>query len=208
MPYQKRYAPRRQRYNKSRKYSSANSKANYAIRLAKKAQVQKELKHNAISNSAAISTTGANYELSTITQGDTNNTRDGNVIYPTSAKVRMQMTQHASATQTFIRVIVYKWISESPSGITDYLESAAIDSFKSEQNRYQSVTLFDKTYVLTNISTSAMFREFKVKLGGMIAYPEATGVANRNSIYMAVLSSEATNTPTVDWQSRLYFKDA
>lgn len=195
MPYARRY--RRKRNYKRRNTSLAKK----AYRLAKKAYKAPELKYATITGSlTAPSTTGTMQCISLVSQGTTNNTRIGDTVSPTSISMRMKMNLHASATASQVRVIVYRWISEAPNtaSVSDILGTSTISSFKSDDNRYQSEFLMDRVFSL-NTDRPEIYLQRKIKLNKYISFPEGSATPNRNAIYIAILSDEATNTPTLDY---------
>ena len=86
MVYRRRTSRRTYRRRYTRKTSTA-SKVNKALYLAKKAQSQKELKwHQVTTGVSNVNVEGSLVSLSSVAQGDANNMRDGNVIYPTQSR--------------------------------------------------------------------------------------------------------------------------
>lgn len=209
MVYQRR-APRKMYRKKYVRKTSTAAKANKALYLAKKAQNQKELKWiNVSSANLNVGITPVLENLSTLAQGFSNNNRDGNVIYPTSIKFRATMVMDAAIGSTNIRVIILRWISDTPSGVSDILQSPTIESFKSDNDRYSSQILYDRVITLSDGTTSQRYVSIKHRLKGLIAYPETSSIANRNGIWLLMLSNSPDATPVVvDYSSRLYFKDA
>lgn len=210
MPYgrrQKRYRRYRRRYPRSN-YALAKR----AYTMAKTAQRKKELKYHTTAFDSNVdgdvNDTGILVNVSSIGLGDTNNDRDGNVIYPTSNKLRICIQLNPSATETFVRVIIFQWKHENPVGIGDYLAVISIDSFKSDINRYLSKTLYDHVYRVTDSGNKNMFSEIKRRVRGIIAYPDAGTNANKNQIFVALLSNQAINLPFVQFENRIYFKDS
>lgn len=204
--YKKNY--RRKRYVRKRR--SAYSMAKKSLYLAKKAQGQKELKHTNHSFSDTVSMTGTIVSLSTTTEGDGNNAREGNVIYPTSSRIRMNMEMDVDAVNTLVRVIVFKWLVGGTTPIiTDILQTNSINSFKSEANRFNSKILYDRVHQLNIGATTKKMVNINNKFRNyLMAFPEATAQANKNAIYILMLSDETVDLPTVSFQQRLYFKDA
>lgn len=206
MPYKRSYRKRPYR----RRYRRRPTLAKKAYYLAKKAQTQKELKHSNHSFSGTVDQAGTIQSLSTVQEGDTNNSREGNVIYPTSSKIRLNMEMNSAVTTTLVRIIVFKWLvgGNTPT-VTDILQSAAVNSFKSEANRYNSKILYDRTHQLNEGASIKKMVYIKNKFRNyLMAFPEGTTQANKNSIYILILSDETTNLPAISFQQRLYFKDS
>lgn len=212
MPYRRRNYRRNYR-RKYRRPRSSYGLARKAYNLAKYSQRRKELKYHTTAFDSNVDgdvdDTGLLVNVSSIGLGDTNNDRDGNVIYPTSFKLRLCIQLNPSATETFVRVIIFQWKHENPISISDYLAVVSIDSFKSDINRYLSKTLYDHVYRVTDSGGNKnMFTEIKRNLRQMITYPDAGTNANKNQTFVALLSNQAVNFPFVQFESRLYFKDA
>lgn len=207
MPYAKK-GMRRRRYRRRPKGAYALAKAAYA--KASKAQSKKEVKfvETTAINDSTPDTTGAIQSLCVLSQGDGNNNREGNVIYPTSLAFRGTISMASAATDTFVRIIIFRWKSATPTDITELLQTTTVDSFKADSERYLSNILYDRTFVLNDAKSTSLFFQKRMKLKGMIAYDEATSTPNRNGLFIATLSNEATNVPTCDMVARLYFKDS
>lgn len=203
MPYAK-------RYRRKRNYKRGNSSlAKKAYVLAKKAYKMPELKYATITGTlTAPTTTGTMQCISLVSQGNTNNTRIGDTIHPTSVNLRMKMNLNASATASQVRVIVFRWISESPNtgSVTDILGSSTITSYKADDTRYQSEFLMDRVFSL-NTDRPEIYLQRKIKLNKYMSFAEASATPIRNGVYIAILSDEATNAPALDYQTRLFYRD-
>lgn len=209
MPYAKRYNKSTTKRYSKRRYSNTRVLAKKALRIAKKAYKLPELKYNALNLSpGSISGTGSITALDTVTQGQTNNTRIGDQLMATSVKYRASLKLNASATDTLVRMMIVRWVSEAPSVVTDVLETPTVNSFKSENNRFSSQVLLDRVYRLSTAEKPEIFIRGSVKLGKMINYDGGAATSNRNGVYVIFVSDEAVNTPTIAFSSRLYFRDA
>lgn len=206
MSYKKRnnYRKRRYNYNKSVSY-----KANKALSLARKAQNQKELKFAAHNYTTPVTDTGAIVSLSTVGQGDTNNSREGNVIYPTSSRVRCYISLNASASTSMIRIIIFKFRPNTTPTVTDVLQTGDVTSFKTDSERFLSKILYDKTHILSDgsvqqkmITITNKFRKYTM------GFDEGTTQANYNALWALLISDESTNAVGIDFEQRLYFKDS
>lgn len=208
MPYSsRRYSKPRGVYVK--KQPTAKQIAYRALKAAQRSEKKKEVKHNAVTVADTTpDSTGSIEELSVLSAGDSNNNREGDVVFPTSLRFRGRLVKNASATTTQVRMLIFQWLSEAPGAVSDILVSTSVQSFKSENNRYQSRILYDRVFTLDSASKDSMFIQKTIKLKGMIAYPQSSSAANRNGIWVLLLSNEATNVPTLNLESRLYFKDA
>lgn len=197
------------RYKKYRRYRRRyrSSLAKKAYRLAKKAYKAPELKYNKISlTKNPVSGIGTFDNLDSTSAGTTNNQRIGDSIIAKSIHLRCKMNLNASATATQVRMLIFKWRSEFPATVTDVLETATITSFKSDDQRFQSSILYDRTYNL-NTDRPEIFLKKKIKLGFRMTYIGGGTVPNTNGVYVIFCSDEAVNTPTIDFQSRMFYID-
>lgn len=189
-----------------RKVYKRQNVARKALYLAKKAQVQKELKwHDTAPAQVTVPADGLVYELSNVPQGATNNSRDGNVIYPSSINLRM-IFRTIEAGSTSFRVIIYHWDNGASSQPTDVLDTASIVAFKSDRYRFNSRIIYDKSYTMTIGGVQERCIDIKRRIKGMIAYNEATVNPQKNGLFMIVIGGDAGSI--VQYRSRLYFKDS
>lgn len=203
MPYGRKMtakAPRR----KYRKQSLAKK----AYTLAKKAYKLPELKYLDILGSfSSISGTGQIGRMDTVPQGTTNNTRIGDTIKPTSLKYRITMKLNAAATDTLVRMIFFRWVSEDPTNLSDVI-TPTIVGMKSEDLRYQSQIMYDRVFSLSTSQKTEIFLKGSLKIPKFISYPQASNASNRNSIYVGFVSDEAVNQPVITTQMRLFYRDS
>jgi hypothetical protein len=200
------------------------SEADMAWALAKRALtgvnslrklVNVEIKHVTLANQNPVSsTTGSITLLNGVGQGDTTHTRDGHSIRFVRLQLRLTMSKHASATATYIRVVLiwYRENNASARTIAEILESGAdTKSFLNENNKTKFAVLHDKTHVLSesNYAVQMSFDRsvdkhstYTVGAAGSAATDIQTG-----AFYMIVFSNEATNTPSVAYTSLCEFID-
>lgn len=196
------------RYSKRRRYRNRNrSLASKAYSLAKKAYQAPELKYRQLTQSNAPITGGTVKDWSTISQGTSNNTRIGDSIKPTSLHLRGSIQLNAGATETLVRVLVFRYISGAPTAVTDVLETADITSYKAEDKRYQSQVLFDRVYSINTDKPEMFFRK-KIKLYHKIGYAQTLSPANRNSIHMLMVCNTPTAAPVTNIVGRLFYTDS
>lgn len=201
-------------------YRKKNSSLAYkAYQIAKKANRKvnhAELKNNAFSGTATGTAYNGGYihELSSTSQGTLNNNRVGDRVFPTSVRVRLDWTDtngFGSVGSTPVRVVIFRWVSESPTlgfgTATQVLNTAALNSFKSEDNRFQSEILYDQVWYNENADTQFCPNEIICKLKHPISYNESGTAANRNGIYMLILNNAAGTTYTYPFLSRMFFRD-
>lgn len=189
---------------------SKQSLASKAYKLAKKAN-RTELKYRDsswIGTPISIPATGAfvsNFPY--ISTGALIDQRVGNTVHGTSLNAKLTIVKHASATASALRMIVFKYVSEGfPAAVTDYLQSANINSAKSTDHRFDSKTLYDKTFVLDNDNPKRHL-DLRKKLGFDIHYDASSSAPDKNALVILLISDEATNQPTVEGLWRMYFTD-
>lgn len=202
------YAKKR---NYRRKYRRNNTTlAKKAYYLAKKAQAQKELKwyEESIVDSTP-DTTGSVQEIFNPAVGSTNNSREGNVVYPTSLKIRSVLTMHASATATRVRVLVYSFKCGTSTALTDVLTGSSINAFKSDDNRYNSSIIYDRTIQLNvNSPERQLNLTLRKKISKFISFADGAATSKSHGLFMILLSDESTNVPSYSGNIRTYFKDS
>lgn len=220
--YRRKRMPRRRYNNKT--YSMAKK----ALYLAKKNASTIETKYFDVdatataSTAPSIFTNGYTWALSQVTAGTSNNQRIGNQISPTSLRIRFNYDESNSilassnGIQTYSnRIIVFSWKSESPSysafnTYADVLEDAALNSFKSETNRYESKILYDRTFFQANSDVQVMPNEIIIKkLPKHIFFEDTSALNARNGLYLMIISTNSSEaTPVCSFKSRLFYKDA
>ena len=196
------------KYNSRRK--STARKADQALQLAKKAFRSEELKEANYSLTAyAINSTGILLPIVQITRGTTNNEYIGNRILPTSVQWRFKLNQSVAAVSTQVRVMIVQWTSLIPAttAVTNVLATASLVSFKSDDFRYNSRVLYDKVYSL-NTDRPETFTKGKLKLKDYMSFNETLNNPTRNGLYLLLLSDEAVNTPSLDFTSKVFYRDA
>lgn len=146
-----------------------------------------------------------------IAQGDTDITRDGNSIKVTSWLHRITLEKNASATSTRFRIILFSDVSSAGAvpAVTDLLQTASVISPLNRVNGSRFHVLQDKTCVLDTDTPQKVF-EFYKKMQHHIKYLDGTANTTslgQGSLYVLILSNEATNTPTMNYYSRMRFLD-
>lgn len=208
MPYRRRYTPKKRYPN--RRYPN-RSLASKAYALAKKAYKMPELKFYGMSLAdTSPGTTASIEEITTIGQGSGNNQREGNTIHGSSLHIRGKFNINASATATQVRLIIFQWKAGAggPATALDVLETSAITSFKSDNDRYKSNFLYDRVFQLDSVNKPEIYFQKKLKLKkNLISYPESTATAETNGVFAFLLSDEATNEPSSVIQCRLFYRD-
>lgn len=199
---------KQQRRRYSKRSNSTASKANRALYLAKKA-IHQETKFidtvyapTLVPNSGLLMTSPC-----AVSAGVNYNNRIGNVIQATSLHLRGVIQMNGTAVATRVRVIIFRNnLSGNPGAVIDYLNTNDINSMKSTDNRYNTQTLMDRTY-LVDLENIKKPLNIKLKLNKPIYYGQTGSVPEKFGVFLMAISDEPTNTPTISWTSRLFFKE-
>lgn len=218
MPYQRRTYRRRPRYNNYKRLKKGYQSGGL-WGLAKKAasgvvKYYLNPEYKFLDNSGSITPTSSGQIISgnsLIGQGDTNSTRDGNSIKITSWLHRHSLEKHASATATRVRLIWFYDISSAGAvpAVLDVLETASTLSPMNKLNGARFKIVKDSHFTLST-DKPLIQTQFYKKMQHHIKYLDTT--ANTTSLgqgplYVLAISSEATNTPTLNYSSRMRFLD-
>lgn len=142
-------------------------------------------------------------------QGDTNNTMDGNSILLKSVNLRFSVIMNASATCTRLRFLLLKDTRPNSAlpAITDILSSSSIQAFMNIDDQLKRFrVLADKKITVNTQNPEKQFfisRKFKQT---HVKFNDAQ-LPVLNDFYVACISDEPTNTPTINMTSRLRFYD-
>jgi len=188
--------------------------ASKALYLAKKAN-KTELKWHTTLVASPIVFSSNRYirTLSDIAQGTGGNSRVGLVLTPTSINLSLLMQLDDLGTMSHtVRVILFLWRTEKYSEISDgdYLQTSDVLSYKNEEKRFMSKTLYDRAYSLSPNGTRQMSVSIKRKLSGIMAYGASDANSqNKNQLVLAIYTDTKSGDPDplVTWNSRLYFTD-
>lgn len=158
----------------------------------------------------AIGTTAVIYPLSQIAAGDAYNQRDGNSIKLESILLRLTAVLNTSAEQTFIRAILF--FDDEQRGTTptasEVLESSG--DYLSPINHLNGLRFRvcrDKIINLRKTDNAQLVKMW-CEPKRHIRYSSGTNTDTKEgNVYLLLLSDQATNTPLVDFDSRLRFID-
>lgn len=192
-------------------YMSTSATAQKALELATKVAslVNVEFKFHDTTMGTGISSTPTITLLTDIDQGDSNLNREGNQVKCKSLNNVMYATQHASATLTLLRRILF--IDTQQDGTTPASQELLQDntnilSLKRHDYRKRFIILDDQ---LITLGDQKMFHtKYYKKMSMALNWTSATGTDTiNNHIYQLLMSSEPTNTPSVYTYSRVLFLD-
>lgn len=161
-----------------------------------------------------INATSVQFRLSCVTN-------DANTDGPNFIRVILFWDRQANGVAP---VLFADPISASPALLNNATITTIVNTPYQYENSERFRVLYDKVYTLnpriaqtvvagaiTETYPVGLYIKKKIKLNRKIKYDAAAlgiGSINTNSLYMAFVSSEAANAPTVDAGFRLYFKDA
>lgn len=147
--------------------------------------------------------------------GDTSTDRNGNSIKITSILLRATIAKHASAPSTRVRVIMFSDVSSAGAipSIGSVLQTITNDDgVISPMNRLNGSRFriwMDKTYTMDTDSPTKGINSFR-KCSHHIKYLDGTAAATslgQGPIYLAFISDQSANLPTVELYTRMRFLD-
>ncbi len=161
-----------------------------------------------------VSSTATIEDLSLVAQGDTEVTRSGNSILFKDILMRFAVTQHVNATTTFIRMVIFIDHQNDGVQITHAELMDITGSTLSHLNKDvgKRVTILKDMYIELDDSRSQSWSsKVYFSLANIRAKYIGTGATaaslGSNSLHIFMMSDQATNTPTVSWESRVKFYD-
>lgn len=175
------------------------------IALATKRLLNVEHKAWLLANSTTVNTTGSVTNVFGLSQGSAWNNRTGDSVKINSITAKFRLTSHASSTNTTVRIILLRGKFEratSPT-IATTLETSSVIAPKNHDQRFATKFLYDKTFNLP-YGTHLMVQTPKIRLNKIkdphVEFTTGGSTVENGGIYMLLLSTEATNTPTVQYE--------
>lgn len=177
-----------------------------------------EVKHWDLSDSSTIGTSAAINILSAIAQGDTYTTRDGQQAVAKGFSMNITFVMNTSATTSRVRHIIFidtRCAAATPT-INNVFDSAVTCvgaiNMDTEPGRY--VILYDKITTMS-ISGDSRVVNHHIELPAIqdlpLQYNTVGGSAATSCVgphlFQILMSSEATNTVSYVYQTRLLFED-
>jgi hypothetical protein len=200
--------------------SKASRDAAKALAVARslKRLVNTEIKCLAFQSGSSVSSAAmAVVQASAIAQGDTGVTRDGDSIRILKHSLLLYFVQNASATQTSIRCTIVRdhGAAGAVPAVTDIWLSASVYAplACTSKSRDRFTILYDKIHILNeNVAsvTQATSDQFSYNAPHHVHYvgvDSTDASAGKGTIWVCLLSNEATNTPTYSVASRFEFVD-
>lgn len=206
----KRYG--RRRYRRGRRSGGGMwSLAKKAASKVVKYYLNPEYKFLEATNTVTPTNTGSVQPVSIITQGDQNTMRSGNEIKVTSILIRATLSRNTAATASKVRMILFSDVSSNGAvpALVDLLQTANQDSPVNRVNGTRFKILKDWSYILDADNPKKNLYMFK-KVQHHIHYlttDNTNGSLGQGPIYLAFISDESTNAPTISYYSRMRFLD-
>lgn len=144
--------------------------------------------------------------LTSLANGDTGfNDFIGDEITPKWVQVRYSLSLGASATNSYVRVIIGQHFNSTIPTIAQLLETASPYAAKQHGYVKNYRVLHDEFHHLNGVDQYSLTRNvFKKKLG-KINY--AAGQITKGCLFLAVISTETTNVPVLSYYNRIKFSD-
>jgi hypothetical protein len=169
-----------------------------------------------IKTSTTVNTTGSVLCVSEIAQGLDYNNRVGDSIKIQHFECRVRLYQNTGATETTMRVVCFRDLDGYGTSPTtaDFFETVGVVSAPLSPykwlNRDRFSVLYDELICFNSTGGQTEEIVFSMPHSGHVKYLGTTAAAasdGKGSVYWAVLSDEATNTPSYALYSRILFTD-
>lgn len=150
--------------------------------------------------------------FSNCSQGDTNNTHDGNSIRVKSLLTDLVFTLNSSATNTQVKwAIVLDTRSQGAAPAwTDVFSATSVTAFTNMEAQAARFQILRTGKVILGSSTTNLpvqiQKRIYMKLDNKVRYDDSNNVIE-NPIYFMTLSNEPTNTPTIACRQRFTYYD-
>lgn len=155
--------------------------------------------------------------LNSMSQGDTQVTRDGSSVYNKYMDLDLWVTRNSTATvPQVVRVVVFVDKQEDLN-VGNFWDSLITDSTsnwmtgKQHEYRFNSKVLYDRTFNMNEESNTSHVVHKKIKLNFSTQFDASSTSILTNAIKIfAVSSSPASGAqlPTVVYRSRIHFTDS
>lgn len=166
-----------------------------------------------IASNASVSSTTTITLLNGLQLGDTTTTRTGQSIKMDRSDFRFIMRGNVTAVTCFLRVIVVvdKQANSAAPASGDLLAADTVIAPYTFASQQRFIPLFDETFALPSSGQACITKAVGVNTIQHVTYNagNAGTIADisSNSLYLYMLSDQATNTPTISYYYRLWFVD-
>lgn len=191
-----------------------------AVQLASKALrglsyvkglVNSEMFHNTISNTSNPTPLGTIVPLTNIAIGDSNVTRTGNSLFVRSIVMNMNCSQNASALDnTFIRMILFidtQQVSDTSPVSGDIFATTGPNALVNldSAGRYKFLKTWE--FALSTQNPAKVIKYYKNIRHHVRYNGSAATDVQKGGIYLALVSSQSTNVPTLNYHVRIGYHD-
>ena len=191
-----------------------------AVQLASKALrglsyvkglVNSEMFHNTISNTTFPNPLGAIVPLTNIAIGDSAVTRTGNSLFVRSIVMNMNCSQNASALDnTFIRMILFidtQQVSDTTPVSGDIFATTGPNALVNldTAGRYKFLKTWE--FALSTQNPAKVIKYYKNIRHHVRYNGSAATDIQKGGLYLALVSSQSTNTPTLAYHARIGYHD-
>lgn len=218
-----RYKNRRNNRKFKRYYGYAKSGlslASKAISIANgvRSLINVEYKHYDTTSSAARTTTPQFNSLSSIPQGDTTSSRNGDNVRIKSIQLRGNCNFNSVGSDIQrCRIILFRDKLNSNPGtndpdqttykVLDGTTTVDVNSLRYKDLQSRFTILYDKVINLSEKTPCVTWTYYK-RCSYKVKYEDSTTqVAMNNNIYIMLFSSSATNAPSIAYDSRVQYID-
>lgn len=169
--------------------------------------------YSLIGFTTSTNSSGQLINLSEIPQGDGAGSRDGDSVKPQYFKGNFTVYNHASANLfTQFRVIIFKHkqANGTTPAVTDILETPTCFQLTKRTEEYRFTILYDNCFIMKPpYSGSKDIVNFKVRvpMEGHIKFVTGATTYESGGLYMLLLADQATNTPSLYYNTRLTYTD-
>lgn len=188
----------------------------YRTALYVKGLVNSELNYSEATNTTSPSDTGLLVLLNSLAEGDDVGGRTGRQIRMKSLEMRHQYTANSTAIYSRVRCIIF--VDKQPSGTapaaTDLLDTSVfplITAMRNRANTRRFKVLMDKSWQLVYGTASAIKETHHyIKMNIPVVFKgTSTGISNisSNALYCLLISNQPTNTPGVQTNFRISYRD-
>lgn len=203
---------RRRKRSYGRKFLNT---AEHALKVANQVKKLLNVEYKNLDRAETTTTPDSSGEiisLNHVGQGDTPILRNGNSVLNKSITFKYYMTPHASATDTFVRmVLIYdKYPNSTLATIAEIFSEARITGHL-KLTAGQRFHVFKEFLVSVNSSSSEnTIGKFYKEIDWHTKYDDTDATQNgimSGQILLFMISNQATNTPSVHYSSRIRFLD-
>lgn len=173
-----------------------------------------EWKHFTNAYTNTISTAGSVTSVSEVPQGDTDTTRDGDMIQVSSMNYRYSV--QSADSENLIRIIFFQWhTSLAVPGVTNVLNIPVgyeeLAMYETDQAGHEFKILYDQTHALNAQYSGAVDQRVfigKVQIPRKKVQYRGGGLNGSNKVYALIISdSVAISHPTIKLVTKLNYMD-